>query len=67
MEKVFCRDCKHKDVSTEIKLIFNEKVQKTFITCPFEEVDGNVVGCFNKQLEIDWGGFTTFCKNNKLL
>ena len=59
--KKFCDGCKHRNISPEIKTIFNEVVQETFLVCPIETTD-KIAGCFTKNLEIDWDGFTKFCR-----
>lgn len=65
MVKSFCNDCKHKNVREELKVLFNENVHKTFITCPCEETD-KIEGCLTKSINIDWGSFETFCEENDL-
>lgn len=64
--KKFCKDCKHLNVDPNLKLMFNEMVQETFLVCPVKEKE-KISGCFIKNLEIDWDGFVNYCSDNGVL
>lgn len=48
-----------------MKTKFNEEVKLMFLSCPQE--DPNVIGCYMKELNIDWKAFSVWLDDNGLL
>lgn len=60
----FCNGCKHRKIPESIKQKFNNNVKVMFDECPFK--DKKVVGCFVKDIVVDWKSFSRWLEDNNM-
>ena len=60
-----CANCPHSAVPKTIKEKYNNFVNKLFIECPIEN-EKEIVGCFIKNIKIDWKIFNDWLKENNI-
>ena len=58
----FCKNCPHRKIPQSMKHKFNAEVKLMFLECPMN--DSNVIGCYIKNLNIDWKAFSSWLKDN---
>lgn len=63
--RFFCKACPHRKIPQTLKGKFNQYVKVMFQDCP--QTDEVVVGCFVRDIHVDWKAFVKWTEDNKLL